>query len=105
MVNISEDGWFGSSIGPKQHFAHSILEQLKVVSIYYVQQIMVLQLLLIPWVLFEHKVQYGQSGYIDFKKAQKTQPTLFSKYGNKIFITLILIYIFLIFSFNRFTNE
>ena len=52
--------------------------------------------------IVEQKVEYGQSGYIDFKKAKKIQPTLFSKYGNKIFITLTLLYIFLIFSFNRF---
>ena len=55
-----------------------------------------------PLGVVEQKVEYGQSGYIDFKKAKKTQPTSFSKYGNKIFITLILLYIFMIFSFNKF---
>ena len=29
MVNISEDGWFGRSIGPKQHFAHSIFRSVE----------------------------------------------------------------------------
>ena len=58
-----------------------------------------------PLGIVEQKVEYGDSGYVDFKKAKKIQPTLFSKYGNKIFITLILLYIFIIFSFNRMNNE
>ena len=29
IVNISEDGWFGESIGPKQHFAHSIFRAIE----------------------------------------------------------------------------
>ena len=51
------------------------------------------------------KVSFGQTGYIDFIENKKIQPTIFSKYGNKIFGLLILLYIFLIFSFNRITNE
>ena len=29
IVNISEDGWFGNSIGPHQHFAHSIFRSIE----------------------------------------------------------------------------
>ena len=29
IINISEDGWFGNSIGPKQHFAHSIFRAIE----------------------------------------------------------------------------
>ena len=29
IVNISEDGWFGKSIGPDQHFAKSILRAIE----------------------------------------------------------------------------
>ena len=29
IINISEDGWFGNSIGPDQHFAKSILRAIE----------------------------------------------------------------------------
>jgi apolipoprotein N-acyltransferase len=105
MVNISEDGWFGSSIGPKQHFAHSIFRAVESGKYLLRSANNGIAAIVNPLGIVEQKVEYGQSGYIDFKKAKKIQPTLFSKHGNKIFITLILLYIFLIFSFNRFKNE
>ena len=29
LVNISEDGWFGNSIGPYQHFAHNVFRSVE----------------------------------------------------------------------------
>ena len=29
IINISEDGWFGDSIGPHQHFSHSIFRSIE----------------------------------------------------------------------------
>ena len=105
IVNISEDGWFGRSIGPKQHFAHSIFRSVESGKYLLRSANNGIAAIVNPLGIVEQKVEYGDSGYIDFKKAKKIQPTLFSKYGNKIFITLILLYIFMIFSFNRFKNE
>ena len=105
MVNISEDGWFGRSIGPKQHFAHSIFRSVESGKYLLRSANNGIAAIVNPLGVVEQKVEYGHSGYIDFKKAKKIQPTLFSKYGNKIFITLILLYIFMIFSFNRFKYE
>jgi apolipoprotein N-acyltransferase len=105
IINISEDGWFGGSIGPKQHFAHSIFRAVESGKYLLRSANSGIAAIINPLGIVEQKVEYGQSGYIDFKKAKKIQPTLFSKHGNKIFITLILLYIFLILSFNRFKNE
>ena len=58
-----------------------------------------------PLGIVEKKINFKEVGYIDFTKMRKIQPTIFSKYGNKIFGLIILLYIFLIFSFNRINNE
>ena len=105
IINISEDGWFGQSIGPKQHFAHSILRSIESGKYILRSANNGIAAIINPLGAIEQRVDLGKSGYVDFYKSRKMQPTVFSKYGNKIFILLILLYIFLIFSFNRLNNE
>ena len=105
IVNISEDGWFGNSIGPKQHFAHSIIRAIESGKYILRSANNGIAAIINPIGIIEQKVNFGQSGYVDFKESRKIQPTIFSIYGNKIFVFLILLYIFLTFSFNKTKNE
>ena len=105
IVNISEDGWFGRSIGPNQHFVHSIFRALESGKYVLRSANNGVAGIINPIGIVEKKIGFGESGYVDFKEARKIQPTIFSIYGNKIFGILILLYIFLIFSFNRIKNE
>ena len=51
------------------------------------------------------KVDVNKSGFIDLSESRKIEMTLFTKFGNKIFGFIILLYIFLIFSFKKLRNE
>ena len=42
-----------------------------------------------PLGIVEEKINLKEVGYIDFTKMRKIQPTIFSKYGNKIFGLII----------------
>ena len=105
IVNISEDGWFGQSIGPHQHFAHSIYRAIESGKYVLRSANNGITAIVNPLGVVEEKVDLNQSGFVDLSKVQKIESTLFSKYGNKIFVLIILLYIFLIFSFNRNKNE
>ena len=105
IFNISEDGWFGNSIGPKQHFSHSIFRAIESGKYILRSSNNGMAAIINPLGQVEKKLDYGVSGYIDFNKKRDFQTTMFSIYGNKIFFIMILLYIFLIFSFNRIHNE
>ena len=105
IINVSEDGWFGRSIGPKQHFDHSIFRAIESGKYLIRSANNGISAIINPIGVIEQKVDFNQSGFVDHKESSKIQPTIFSKYGNKIFGLLILLYIFLIFSFNRIKNE
>ena len=105
ILNISEDGWFGKSIGPKQHFIHSIFRAIESGKYVLRSSNNGISAIINPLGEIEQEISFTETGYIDFSQFKKIQPTLFSKYGNKIFGSIILLYIFLFFSFNRINNE
>ena len=91
ILNISEDGWFGKSIGPKQHLTHSIFRSIEEgknvirstnngISAFVNPKGQIVK-------------QISQKGYFDVKKIKRVNKTYFTKYGNKIFFYFVLIYI------------
>ena len=105
IINISEDGWFGKSIGPKQHFDHSIFRAIETGKYVIRSSNNGMAAIINPMGQVEKKLDYGVSGYIDLENKRDSSVTLFSTYGNKIFLIIIFLYIFLTFSFNRIKNE
>ena len=105
IVNISEDGWFGQSVGPKQHFVHGIFRAIESGKYILRSTNNGIAAIINPSGVVEKQLNFNKSGYIDFDRSRTVKPTLFSKYGNKTFGLIILLYIFLIFSFNKNKNE
>ncbi len=101
IINISEDGWFGDSIGPHQHFTHSIFRAIESGKYLIRSANNGISAIINPTGFVEKKIPFGASGYIDFSEKRVSNKTLFSQVGNKMFLIIILLYIFLIFSFNR----
>ena len=66
ILNISEDGWFGKSIGPKQHFAHSIFRAIENGKYVVRASNNGMAAIINPLGQIEKKIDYGDSGYIDF---------------------------------------
>tara|TARA_B100000900_G_scaffold297316_1_gene255847 strand:- start:487 stop:2070 length:1584 start_codon:yes stop_codon:yes gene_type:complete len=100
IINISEDGWFGKSIGPRQHFAHSIFRSIESGKYVIRSANNGISAIINPVGEIEKSLELNDNGFIDFILEKKIQPTVFSRFGNTIFGLLILLYIFLLFSIN-----
>ena len=105
IINISEDGWFGNSIGPRQHFSHSIFRSIESGKYIIRSTNNGISAIINPIGIVEQKVEFGSTGYVELSESRLVKTTPFMLYGNKTFLILILIYIFLIFSFNRLKHE
>ena len=105
IINISEDGWFGNSVGPMQHFSHSIFRSIESGKYIIRSTNNGISAIINPIGIIEQEVVFGSTGYVELSENKLLKSTPFMLHGNKIFLILILIYIFLIFSFNRIKYE
>tara|TARA_B110000259_G_scaffold173283_1_gene206409 strand:+ start:152 stop:1672 length:1521 start_codon:yes stop_codon:yes gene_type:complete len=105
IVNISEDGWFGNSIGPKQHFAHSIFRSIETGKYVIRSANNGISAIINPMGIVVQKVEFGSTGYVELSESKLIKSTPFMLQGNKTFLILILLYIFLIISFNKLRDE
>ena len=99
IINISEDGWFGMSIGIDQHFYHSVFRSIEEgkniirsanngISAYIDSKGQIIK-----------KIESTQKGVIEIDSYKKGSKTIFSLFGNKIFFYFLIFYITLIFLF------
>ena len=97
IINISEDGWFGNSIGPYQHFSHSIFRSIEEGKNILRSSNNGISAHVNPIGQVIGKVESTKSGVIYINELKQIEKTHFSKFGNKIFFYFIAIYITLIF--------
>ena len=97
ILNISEDGWFGNSIGPHQHFSHSIFRAIEEGKNLIRSTNNGITAYIDPTGQVLHKIESTQKGVIEVNKFKNNKKTFFSIHGNNLFFYFILFYISLIF--------
>jgi len=89
VVNISEDAWFGQSIGPHQHFTKAIYRSIEEGVFIARSANKGISAFINPNGKVLKSLNTGESGNIELNFPYFNQPTLFSNHGNKIFFLII----------------
>jgi len=101
IVNISEDGWFGNSIGPYQHFNKAIYRAIEEGNYIARSANNGISAFISPNGRILHKTEFNKASTIVASLPMYKSKTIFSKYGNKVFVIIIFLYILLIFYFKK----
>jgi len=102
VINISEDAWFGESIGPEQHFTKAIYRAIEEGIFIARSANSGISAFISPNGKVLKSLNTGESGNIQLNFPNFYQSTLFSNYGNKIFYLIIFLYMFLILIFKKY---
>ena len=103
-INISEDAWFGQSIGPYQHFTKAIYRSVEEGIFIARSANRGISAFINPNGRVLKSLKMRESGNIELNFPYFNKTNSFSNYGNKIFFLIILLYIFLILIFKKFNT-
>jgi apolipoprotein N-acyltransferase len=101
IMNISEDGWFGNSIGPYQHFNKAIYRAIEEGNYIARSANNGISAFINPNGRILQKIKLNDAGTIVVSLPKYKNKTIFSEYGNIIFVIIIILYILLIFYFKK----
>ncbi len=101
IINISEDGWFGNSVGPHQHFSHSIFRAIEEGKYLIRSANNGISAYISPNGKIIKKLESTQEGVIEVNEFKNVNKTFFAIYGNKIFFYFLIFYISLFFFINK----
>ena len=91
IINITNDAWFGNTIGPIQHFQYAKIRAVE----FGIPVIRVANTgysgLLSPYGEVIKKLNFNEKGILSFKLINKINDTIFKKYGDYIFFILIIL--------------
>ncbi len=105
IINISEDGWFGDSVGPHQHFSHSIFRSIEEGKNLIRSANNGISAHIDATGKVVAKLKSTDRGFIEIRNILKTKNTFFNSHGNKIFFYFLIFYISLIFFLKKKENK
>ena len=97
IINISEDGWFGDSVGPHQHFSHSIFRAIEEGKNLIRSANNGISAHIDATGKIISNLKSTDRGFIEIRNVLKKKNTFFNFHGNKIFFYFLIFYISLIF--------
>jgi len=101
IINISEDAWFGKSIGPKQHYTKAVYRAIEEGVFIARSANKGISGFIDPNGRSIKLLDISESGSVEFKMPRFSEATLFSEYGNKLFFLIIFLYIVLALIFKK----
>ena len=105
ILNISEDGWFGNSVGPYQHFSHSIFRSIEEGKNLIRSANNGISAFINSKGEIINQIKSTERGVIEIRSFNETKKTIFSLFGNKIFFYFLLFYISLFFFLKKKENK
>ena len=105
ILQITNDAWFGKSIGPQQHLA-----QLRIRAIEYGLPVIRVANTGISAIIDANgklieKLSVNKSGYLDSFVPSREQNTIYGLYGDLIFLSLLLLTVVIAFLNKKFINQ